>query len=377
MFIALRDLRYAKGRFLLMGAVVAMVALLVVMLTGLANGLANDNISGIRDLPAAGISFSATTPANYGRSTVSLEQVAKAGAWPGVTAATPLGNTLFNGRTSAGTSVDLSMFGVAPDGFLAPTPQTGQPLGSTPNGVLVSKALVDKGVKAGDTIELDRVHTTLTVIGTLGAESFGHIPVVYAPLRLWQEATYGPPGGAPPGQSLPASVFEEASVVALQSMPSDKAAMDQTLGLTTLTLTDSFNASPGYKEETGTLVLIEFFLYAISAMLVAAFFSVWTIQRRSEIGLVKALGASTWYLVRDALGQATLVLVAATAVGVGVGVGLGALIAGSGSAVPFALAALPVASAAVLVIVLGLLGAAFTIRRITAVDPIIALGDAR
>jgi putative ABC transport system permease protein len=68
------------------------------------------------------------------------------------------------------------------------------------------------------------------------------------------------------------------------------------------------------------------------------------------------------------------VLVAATAVGVS---RVGHAIAGSGSAVPFALAALPVASAAVLVIVLGLLGAAFTIRRITAVDPIIALGDAR
>jgi putative ABC transport system permease protein len=376
-FIALRDLRFAKGRFLLMGAVVAMVALLVVMLTGLANGLANDNISGIRDLPAAGISFSANTPTNYSRSTVSLEQVAKAGAWPGVSAAAPLGNTLFNGRTSQGTSIDLSMFGVEPGSFVTPAPLTGQPLGSVPNGVLVSKALIDKGVKVGDTITLDRVHTQLLVIGTIGQESFGHIPVVYAPLRLWQEATYGPPGGAPAGQTLPGTVFEEVSVVALQSMPNDKAAMDKALGLTTLTLTDSFNASPGYKEETGTLVLIEFFLYAISAMLVAAFFSVWTIQRRSEIGLLKALGASTWYLVRDALGQAVLVLVAATAVGVGIGVALGALISGSGRAVPFALAAAPVASAAVLVIVLGLLGAAFTIRRITSVDPLIALGDAR
>ena len=377
MFIALRDLRVAKGRFLLMGAVVAMVALLVVMLSGLANGLANDNISGIRNLPAAGISFSAATPANYGRSTVSLAQVDKAAAWPGVGAATPLGNTLFNGRTDKGTSVDLSMFGIDATSFLNPTPTSGQPLGSTPDGVLVSKGLVDKGVAVGDTITLDRVHTTLRVIGTLGQDSFGHIPVVYAPLRLWQEATYGPPGGAPAGQTLPASVYEEASVIALQSLPTDRAAMDQALGVTTLSLTDSFNASPGYKEETGTLVLIEFFLYAISAMLVAAFFSVWTIQRRSEIGLIKALGASTWYVVRDALGQAALVLVAATAVGVAVGLGLGALISGSASAVPFSLAAGPVATAAVLVIVLGLLGATFTVRRITSVDPIIALGDAR
>jgi putative ABC transport system permease protein len=36
-------------------------------------------------------------------------------------------------------------------------------------------------------------------------------------------------------------------------------------------------------------------------LVIGAFFTVWTIQRTQEIGLLKALGASTGYLVRDAL----------------------------------------------------------------------------
>jgi|TARA_B110000438_G_scaffold172429_1_gene164809 putative ABC transport system permease protein len=48
MFLALRDLAFAKGRFLLMATVIIMVALMMVLLTGLSIGLVDCNISGIR-----------------------------------------------------------------------------------------------------------------------------------------------------------------------------------------------------------------------------------------------------------------------------------------------------------------------------------------
>ena len=65
--------------------------------------------------------------------------------------------------------------------------------------------------------------------------------------------------------------------------------------------------------------LIRGFLLLISALIVGAFFTVWTVQRTRQIGLMKALGASNGYVLRDALGQLAVVLVAATAVGVAVG----------------------------------------------------------
>jgi len=397
MFIARRDLWFAKGRFALMGAVVAMLALLMVLLTGLATGLVDDNISGVRNLPASHLAFNAESGVKFNQSTVERRQWEEARTQPGVRAAAPLGNSLFNAhafRSAAaadsarqevlargkstgqdGKAVDLALFGVEPGSFIAPASAEGQALGATERGVVVSEALASKqGVQVGDTLVLDRVGTELPVIGITGKANYGHVPIVYAPLSVWQEASFGPPGGPSAGQELAPAVRNVATLVALDTTTGFSPSSVDQLGLTTVTLTKAFDGSPGYKEETGTLQMIEGFLYVIAAMLVGAFFTVWTIQRKQEIGLIKALGASNGYLLKDALGQALVVLVVATAAGVLVGLGLGFVIPGGA---PFALQPGPVLLAAVLVVVMGLVGASLSLRRITKVDPLIALGGAR
>ena len=52
MFVALKDIGHAKGRFTLMIGVIALLTLLLVLLTGLTRGLAHQNISAIEALPA-------------------------------------------------------------------------------------------------------------------------------------------------------------------------------------------------------------------------------------------------------------------------------------------------------------------------------------
>ena len=151
--------------------------------------------------------------------------------------------------------------------------------------------------------------------------------------------------------------------------------IDDAAGTELETKEQAFLGSPGFAAETTTMSLIRGFLLVISALIVGAFFTVWTIQRRAEIGLQKALGASTRSVLFDALGQVLVVLVAATAVGVAVGLALGALI--SCGTVPFSLQSGPVAAASVTLIVSGVVGMLVGVRRITSVDPIIALGGAR
>ena len=120
--------------------------------------------------------------------------------------------------------------------------------------------------------------------------------------------------------------------------------------------------------------LIIDFLYVIAALIVGAFFTVWTIQRKSDIGLLKALGTSNAAVLGDALGQVALVMISATTVGVLVGSAIGSLI--TGGAVPFSLQVGAVLSAGAFLVVAGLLGSLVGVRRIVAVDPIIALGAA-
>jgi putative ABC transport system permease protein len=140
------------------------------------------------------------------------------------------------------------------------------------------------------------------------------------------------------------------------------------------TISQSLSAIGSYSSENGSLQLIRAFLFAISAVVIGAFFTVWTIQRSGDIAVLKALGASDGYLVRDAVGQALVVLLAGTAVGAGLAAAAGVVAAG---AVPFVLDVATLGPPLLAMVVLGLLGAVLSVRRITSVDPLVALGSAR
>ncbi|HLV56558.1 MAG TPA: ABC transporter permease, partial [Actinotalea caeni] len=201
--------------------------------------------------------------------------------------------------------------------------------------------------------------------------TFGHVDMAYLPLATWQELH----AGGDVTVAADAAVPDVATAAALRVTDAfDAAAADAAAGTVTRTLSESFGASPGYSAETATLMLIQVFLYAISALVVGAFFTVWTIQRGHELAVLRAMGASARYLVRDGLTQAGILLVTFTAVGVAVGLGLGALMP---EGMPFALEAGPIAVASVVTILLGLAGAAVAVLRVTRIEPVTALGGAR
>lgn len=121
-------------------------------------------------------------------------------------------------------------------------------------------------------------------------------------------------------------------------------------------------------------MLIQGFLYVISALVVGAFLTVWTVQRTGDIAILKALGGSTRYLMRDALTQALVVLVLGAGLGGAAGVAAGAVASG---VVPFVLDAATTVVPVVGLVVLGMGGALLAVRRINSVDPLTALGALR
>lgn len=118
MFLALRELSFAKGRFALMGSVIALVAVLTVLLSGLATGLVDDGISGLRALPVTHLAFQSGADSTFSRSTVDGDSVAALSAVPGATAE-PFGLTLVNATSNHDLNVDLALMGLAEDGFIA------------------------------------------------------------------------------------------------------------------------------------------------------------------------------------------------------------------------------------------------------------------
>ncbi|RKE17246.1 ABC transporter permease [Streptomyces sp. TLI_171] len=375
MFLALRDLRFARGRFALMGAVVALIAVLGVLLSGLASGLADAGISGLRALPVTHLAFDEkATSEQFSRSTVEQRDWQAWSGTPGVERAEPFGNTLANARVTRGAKlgeqVNLAVFGMAPGSSLAPRPTSGTGLAEGSAGIVITREIADLGVAVGDELTADRSEVRLKVVGLVDdTVSYGHIGVVYADLDTWRHLHYGLPG------ELPEAAREQATAVALTLRPgADVAAVERATGTRAETKETAFGASPGYTAESSTMALIKGFLYAISALVVGAFFTVWTVQRKAEIALLKALGAPTGYVLRDALAQVVAVLVGATVVGTAAGLALGSALIGKA---PFALSVPAIATSSGLLVLLGTVGAVVAVRRITAVDPLTALGATR
>lgn len=274
MFLALRELRFARGRFALMGTVIALISVLVVLLSGLSSGLVNDGVSGLKAMPATAFAFDEGTMKDnaFSRSVIDDEQLKTWQNANDVAAAEPMGVNIVNGVTDDGTQIDLTLFGVEPDGFLSPAVSTGEQLGAVA-GIIVSEPLRDEGVELGTVVILDRLDLELTVIGfTEGQATFGHVDVAYLPIDTWRLMAAGlAEPGAPTPDQIDEMDFGYASVVAIlteEGANIDFATIDVTAETTTMTLTEAFNASPGYEAETLTLSMIQFFLYAICALVV-------------------------------------------------------------------------------------------------------------
>lgn len=361
MFVAWRDLLFARGRFALITSVVILITLLIGMLSGLMNGLRGQNISAIADLGDNRIVFSRPaggSALSYNDSVITQDQLA---AWTSAANGAPMQPIgIAMGRVAYGDSqTTFTLFGVQPDfrdasGDVAPR---------QPGEVTLSKAAADKlHVTAGATVSI--AGSNYRVASVRGDAWFSHTPVIWMNLSDWR--TYSAATGAP---------NSAATVLAVHGIGDDAVAtVNQAANTVTTSVSGSFNAIGGYKSENGSLMMMLGMLLAISGLVIGAFFTVWTIQRTSDIAILKALGASKWVLMRDALGQALMVLAA----GVGVGIGLTAVLGkiAEGFA-PFVVSLSTTVVPGLIVVGLGIAGAASALRIISKSSPLAAMGASR
>lgn len=379
MFVAWRDLRFASGRFALMTGVVVLISFLVTVLSALTAGLARESTSAVADLPADHLAFgSEDGDLSFTASQVRPEQWEAFAQADGVTAAEPLG--IATTRSAIGdTTATVTVLGAETDASAVPD-DVDLADGST---WLSQGAAEDLDAQVGD--ELAVAGTSLTVAGISERDdSYSHTPVIWATLADWQ--TVGVTGGgaqssgdaegsggagSAQGSGDAGGADMVATVVTLTTDGDvDLVAIDADAGTTTVERSDSLTAIGSYQSENSSLLMMQGFLYAISALVVGSFFTVWTISRSDDVAVLKALGASTGYLLRDALGQAAVVLAAGTVIGSGLASLTGWALSG---VMPISLGLSTTVLPIAVLIVLGLLGAGLSLRRIASVDPHTAL----
>ncbi|MGN0100603.1 MAG: FtsX-like permease family protein [Dietzia sp.] len=350
MFFALRDLRTARWRFALITGVVLLLSVLVAGLLGLTAGLANQSVSALRALGSGGSSFVLPTDdkgvVDLDRAALTDRQVEEISALD--PSAVPVGLARVTVDDGTETGVSAVAVGLAePVGSVSPPPR---------GEVLVSTGVDDE--VGGGASEIGISGHTLAVSGDAGDLWHSHTPVLVTDLDTWREIA--PRGGAATTMAVSANALPESAVA------------NQGLGL--VDPAALVGALPSHRAENTSLSTMTYMLLAVTALVVGAFFTVWGMQRRRDVAVLKALGASTAVVVRDSIGQAAIVL----AVGIGGGVGVVALLGlAAGGTVPFVVSEGTTLLPAALLAGLGLAGAAASLGPVMKADPNSALGAAR
>ena len=366
MFLSLREIWHARLRTALIVAVIALVAWLVFLLSGLANGLASDNGATLTGMDAAGLVFEQDVRLFLHRSILPETMVADVAAVDEVIAAEPLGHlTMTVVRADGETRIDATMLGIDPTGFLAPAITRGVPLAEARGGVVVDETFARDGVQLGDVLKVTPSGVPLTVVGFTSGEKYNHLPVIYIDLAQWRAlkfASAGEAGGIPDPISAvvvqgPAGVLDRVQ----GALPDvDVATRQQTI-----------ENLPGYSSEMSTVRTILAFLFLIAAMVMAVFFYVITLQKTNQFGVLKAIGASSRSLSVDLAGQVLLL----TLIGAAVGAGLANLVAAALPAeVPFALSNRLIVVYSGVLLLVAVVGAGLSMARISRIDPLIAIG---
>lgn len=395
MFLALRDIVSARGRFSLISFVVGLITVLLVMLTGLTGGLAKHNTSALEALDPERYVFTSDEP-SFQESQVTTSDVQE---WQELVDAdsqvTPLGTA--QTRLEAGSAMGVAVLGL-PAGTTVPAPvvsgagaagteiagatgtgvaaeagadsaapqeaQEPQDVILGEDGIVVSHEIVaEAGVQPGETVEIGGVEQPVSAV--VADEHYSHQPVVWASTQVWQQISRAHDDVV--GTVLAVDTRDRHAGALRDEEWQDA---EYQTGDSAATVEDSFSGLAAYQSEQASLQLIQMLLYAISALVTVAFLSVWTIQRSRDLSVLRALGASPGYVWKDAMGQAAVVVGIGVVLGAGVGWAAGVWAGGS---VPFDLQWTTIVVPAAGIWVLGMCGALVATRRVKKIDPASAL----
>jgi putative ABC transport system permease protein len=367
MKLALRELRRRPSRFVTATVILLLVAVLLMFLGGLVDGLIGNSTGAVRAQRGDLIVFSSDAKDSFLRSRVDPKLRAAVEAVPGVEKVGGIGVVQLGARVPGNGPRDLAdtaLFGyeLAPRGVPATPPALRE--------VIADERLQANGIEVGTTIELGAYRSKVTVVGFTTDTNYLGQGALWASPATWRAVATDNKSF----QALPDGTFQSLVVLASGDAGAARDAIDAaTQGTTsTLTLTDAANAIPGVKEQRGTFNQIIGVTVIIALIVVALFFALLTVERTGLYGVLKAVGAGSGTLFAGVLLQALIVTLVA-AIGAGaLSYLLDALI--PPGSIPFQISVGRIISSTVLLLVAAAIGCAFSLRRVLKIDPASAIG---
>ena len=365
--IGLLEIRRRKVQFALIALVVTLISYLVLMINGLGVGLNDQAGSALRSFDADGIAYADGAGLSVIRSELSAEAVEAAMAQEGVEESAALGYVAANYTYGDREVASAAFIGYDPGTIGEPSVSNGRELtADDPRGLLGDSAFLRRaGLDVGDTVTISiRLETfEFEVVGEINEGNFFFQPVVYVLRDTWQEMKYG---GAVDAGSAP-----EASIVLLKG--------DDLFGVfdthEVVDKSTAFANIEGVAGQQSTVVALRLFGYLIGALVVGVFFYVLTLQKVAQIGVLKAVGASTFFVFRQVVVQAVAVSIIGLLVSVPLAWFTDYSLKQLPDPVPIAFTTGTYVTTTSALLFTAIVGALFSGRQVVKVDPIIALGQ--
>lgn len=350
MFLALKEMRYAKLRYGLIIGMMVLIAYVVFMLSGLARGLAEEFKKGVDDWQAQEIVLSEEANKTLAASQLTMDDFEQ------VTAKQKAPIGIYSGAIKD-QQQNVTVFGTTNDAFLLPKLIKGHPF-KTKNEIIIPENLAKETYQIGDTIKIGNYPEPLKIVGITAENYYTVTPVIYTTLDTWTQLKFG-------DQPLTTQPINAVVTKEKAQLPTANETM------VSLTIPDLIENIPGYSAQNLTLDAMIYFLFVVATAVVGIFMYVITLQKTAIFGVMKAQGIRNRFIANSLVAQAFIVGM--------IGVGLAMVLAFGTSFIlpevmPFAIIWSQWLVYSGLFIIVAIIGGLFSIRTVAKVDPITAIG---
>lgn len=339
MKMAWKEIQKNKARFIILGSIVFLVSFLTLIISGLSNGLSQDNAALIKDLPEGTFYLDEEADETYNLSKIDEELESDIIASYEDASALSIQMGFVNDDDDKQLSV---AFVTEKEKQLFPKVKEGE--------VVLDESLQDNGVEVGDIVTNNQLSEELEVIGFVEQQKFSHAPVAFIHPRNYQE------------------MYRVMEMQMVFIPGTDEIASFS--GLEAFSNKDFLNTIPSYNAEQLSLNMIVWFLVVISGMLFGIFFYMMNVQKIGLYGILKAIGVKTSELFKMMWTQ----MIVITVIALGLSIGLTqifSVIAPDG--MPFHLTLATSAQLGLVFVVIGFIGATLSGLQIRKIQPLQAI----
>jgi len=355
MYLGLKEMRHEKLRYTLLSGVLLLIALVVFMLAGLANGLSNGNRQAIDAWQAQSVYLNKNANQTMSASQLKLADQKKI---KGAKVA-PLASLSGTLRTKDNTlKTTTSAFGTSRKSFLMPKVTSGHQINGQ-NQIIISAALKTAGYRLGQKVRIGTTKQTVKIVGTYGASTYMISPTLYTDIPTMNRL-----------KGAPITSGDQQSVNAFVTRQS-KFKTSRHGDLEQLSINTFIDNLPGYSAEQLTLNTMIYFLFVIALAIIGIFMFVLTLQKQPLFGVLKVQGIGTKHILAALLTQSVVMALIGIVVGLGITVGLAQIMP---AGLPFVINWGEFGIYSLALLAAAILGALLSWRTVAKIDPAVAIG---